>query len=52
MLNSYAAARSYHTGGIHVCLADGGVRFISENIDLNLWQALGSRGGSETVGDF
>ena len=52
MLSSYAAARSYHTGGIHVCLADGGVRFISENIDLNLWQALGSRGGSEAVGDF
>ncbi len=49
---AYAAARSYHTGGVHVCMADGAVRFASENMDLQLWQALGSRGGSEPVGDF
>ena len=52
VLTAFAAARSYHTGGVHVCMADGAVRFVSENIDLGVWQALGSRGGSEAIGDF
>ena len=47
-----AAARSYHTGGVHACLGDGSVRFFSDNIDLTLWQNLGSRGGGEVLGDF
>ncbi|MDZ4684088.1 MAG: DUF1559 domain-containing protein [Planctomycetaceae bacterium] len=47
-----AAARSYHTGGVHACLGDGAVRFFSDNIDLTLWQNLGSRGGAEVLGDF
>jgi prepilin-type N-terminal cleavage/methylation domain-containing protein len=47
-----AAARSYHTGGVHACLGDGAVRFFSDNIDLTLWQNLGSRGGGEVLGDF
>jgi len=48
----WAAARSYHPGGVHACLADGGVRFFSNNISLLTWQALGSRGGGESLGDF
>jgi prepilin-type N-terminal cleavage/methylation domain-containing protein len=52
MVSSFAAARSYHTGGVHGCMADGSVRFFSENIDLTVWQGLGSRGGSEVLGDF
>ncbi len=51
-LNQYAAARSDHAGGVHVCLGDGSVRFVSENIDLTTWRALGSRGGKESVGEF
>ncbi|HVV99282.1 MAG TPA: DUF1559 domain-containing protein, partial [Planctomycetaceae bacterium] len=50
--NLYAAARSYHIGGVHTGLADGSVRFVSENISLTIWQALGTRGGSEAVGNF
>ncbi|MCA9033548.1 MAG: DUF1559 domain-containing protein [Planctomycetaceae bacterium] len=46
------ASRSYHTGGTQVCLADGSVRFISENIDFNLFQGLGSSNGGETLGEF
>jgi prepilin-type N-terminal cleavage/methylation domain-containing protein len=47
------SARSYHTGGVTVGLADGSVRFISENIDLVLYNALGTRAGGEVVsGDF
>jgi hypothetical protein len=52
MLTAFAAARSYHTGGVHGCLADGSVRFFSENIDLTIWQGLGSRGGAERLGEF
>jgi hypothetical protein len=34
------------------CLADGSVRFFSNNINLLTWQNLGSRGGGESLGDF
>jgi prepilin-type N-terminal cleavage/methylation domain-containing protein len=43
---------SYHVGGAFFALGDGSVRFLSENIDLTLYQGLGSRNGSEVVGDF
>lgn len=46
------SARSEHTGGVHTMLADGSVRFVSSNIDTNLWRSVGSRNGSETVSDF
>jgi prepilin-type N-terminal cleavage/methylation domain-containing protein len=48
----YSAARSYHIGGVQAALADGSVRLFSDNIDLLLWQNLGSRGGGETLGEF
>jgi prepilin-type N-terminal cleavage/methylation domain-containing protein len=51
-LASFAGARSNHVGGVQACLADGSVRFVSENVDLRTWQSLGSRGGQETVGEF
>ena len=43
---------SYHTGGAAFCLADGSARFISENIDLELYRALGSRSGGEPTPAF
>jgi hypothetical protein len=43
---------SYHVGGAHFTMADGAVKFLSENIDLTLYQALGSRNGKEVIGDF
>ena len=43
---------SYHPGGVSVCFGDGNVKFISNNIDLLTWQALGSRGGAESMGQF
>ena len=45
-------ARSYHVGGAQVTLADGSVRFVSSNIARTTFQALGSRAGSETLGEF
>ncbi|GIX04747.1 MAG: prepilin-type N-terminal cleavage/methylation domain-containing protein [Planctomycetaceae bacterium] len=46
------AARSEHTGGVHTLLCDGSVRFVSENIDLRLWRALGTRAGGEPLSEF
>jgi prepilin-type N-terminal cleavage/methylation domain-containing protein len=37
---------SAHTGGAHVLMGDGAVRFASDNIDLNVWRAAGSAAGS------
>lgn len=46
------SARSRHIGGAHVLLADGSCRFASGNVDLNVWRAVGSRNGGESVSDF
>lgn len=46
------AARSRHTGGVHVLLCDGATRFISNSIDAVIWQGLGSRAGGEIPGEF
>lgn len=42
-------AGSDHRGGAHFCFADGAVRFLSENMDLNLYSNLGSLGESEII---
>ncbi|WP_437193614.1 DUF1559 family PulG-like putative transporter [Planctomicrobium sp. SH527] len=66
--NGFYSAGSRHTGGAHVLMGDGAVRFISENIstgnlsaDSNnltgqspygVWGALGTRNAGEVVGEF
>lgn len=45
-------ANSQHVGGVHLALCDGSVRFVSENLDLQTWRALGSVNGDEVVGEF
>jgi prepilin-type N-terminal cleavage/methylation domain-containing protein len=47
--NGVWAARSRHIGGAHHLFGDGAVRFISENIDFNVYQGLGSINGDEVV---
>ncbi len=46
------AARSRHTGGVHILLVDGSVKFATENIDWAIWQAVGARNDGVTVGDW
>ncbi|MFN3161819.1 MAG: DUF1559 domain-containing protein [Rubinisphaera brasiliensis] len=46
------SARSAHQGGVQTCLVDGSVRFVSENIFLDLWRALATRAGGEVLGEF
>ena len=43
---------SAHTGGAQFCLGDGSVRFISENIDKSVSQALATIQSGEVGGEF
>lgn len=45
-------ARSRHSGGVQVTMGDGSVRFVSENVDLTVWQRAGCRDEGETTGEF
>jgi prepilin-type N-terminal cleavage/methylation domain-containing protein len=48
---TYAAitTRSYHVGGVQTGLADGSVRFLSQNVSLQAWRALGTISGGEIL---
>ncbi|MDB5338151.1 MAG: hypothetical protein JWN70_3770 [Planctomycetaceae bacterium] len=50
-LNNNAAA-SMHVGGVHFVLGDGGVRFISQNIDGATYQLLAQMADGQVVGSF
>ncbi len=44
------SARSHHAGGAHVVMGDGAVRFASENISREVFQALGGRNDGKVAG--
>jgi prepilin-type N-terminal cleavage/methylation domain-containing protein/prepilin-type processing-associated H-X9-DG protein len=50
--NGIVGVRSYHTGGAHVTMADGAVRFVSSNVDTATFQRVGTRAGGEVLGDW
>lgn len=43
------AARSRHPGGVGTALCDGSVRFVSDNIPIDIWRALSTTKGGEVV---
>jgi prepilin-type N-terminal cleavage/methylation domain-containing protein len=47
--NIWAAARSRHLGGVNAVKADGAAGFISNSIDLGVWQAMATIAGGEPV---
>jgi len=49
MLYALRPPNSRHPGGVNVLFADGTVRFISGNIDLTVWMALGTVAGGEPI---
>ncbi len=40
-------SRSYHAGGVNCAFLDGSVRFISNDIDLSIWNAFGTHDGRD-----
>lgn len=50
-VKTYAAitARSHHDGGVFVSMMDGSVRFVSNAINRQVWQALSTRAGGELL---
>jgi prepilin-type N-terminal cleavage/methylation domain-containing protein/prepilin-type processing-associated H-X9-DG protein len=49
--NRYAFT-SHHSGGCQFAMADGSVRFISDDIPLATFRALGTRALGDTIGDI
>ncbi|MHB0960887.1 MAG: DUF1559 family PulG-like putative transporter [Pirellulaceae bacterium] len=49
---NFGSPYSFHSGGIHISLADGSVRFISEFIDIETLSGLTSINGREVAGAF
>jgi prepilin-type processing-associated H-X9-DG protein len=43
---------SAHEGGAHFAMADGSVRFVTENVDLAVYRAAATIAGAEAVQDF
>ena len=46
------SASSAHTGGVHLLMADGAVKFIASNVDHTTWVAAGTRNGGDKLGEF
>lgn len=50
--NVYAAARSFHAGGVNTAMADGSVRFFSETIDnVAVWRPLNTAQNGEVISE-
>ena len=47
---AHIAASSYHPGGVSVAFGDASTRFVNDNVDFAVWQAVGSRDGGESEG--
>jgi prepilin-type N-terminal cleavage/methylation domain-containing protein/prepilin-type processing-associated H-X9-DG protein len=45
----HISARSYHTGGVNVCFADGSVHFITNDVTFVNWVAMGTAAAGDTV---
>jgi prepilin-type N-terminal cleavage/methylation domain-containing protein len=43
---------SFHTGGIHIVLTDGSIRFLSDNVDFATFKLLAVRNDSQVIGEF
>jgi prepilin-type N-terminal cleavage/methylation domain-containing protein/prepilin-type processing-associated H-X9-DG protein len=48
-VGAYVGARSQHSDGVNVAMADGSVRFVTDSIDLATWRAMGTRDNGDMV---
>jgi prepilin-type N-terminal cleavage/methylation domain-containing protein len=49
---STLASRSRHPGGVTVALCDASVRFVANDVDIQVWRVHGSRAGQEVAGEL
>jgi prepilin-type processing-associated H-X9-DG protein len=49
--NGRKSARSRHPGGVNVVMADASLRFVTDDIALATWRAMGTMNGSEIVSE-
>jgi hypothetical protein len=47
--NTWASARSYHNQGVNASRGDGSVAFIADDIAPDVWRAMCTAAGEETV---
>ena len=45
-------SRSYHPGIVHAAMVDGSIRAVADSIQQEVWRALATREGRETISDF
>lgn len=48
----WTAARSRHPGGVNAAMCDASVRFVSDDVDLATWRAVGTTQGDEAYGSL
>ena len=48
--STFVNATSNHSGGVNCLMADGGVRFVKDSVDMRIWWGLGTRAGGEVIG--
>jgi len=48
----FRAARSRHTGGVHMTMCDGSTQYVSDGVSPQVWSAIGTRAGGEVVGEL
>lgn len=49
---AFQTSRSKHSGGVNICMADGSVRFVRDNIELQTWLNLLAMSDGNVLGDF
>lgn len=52
MAVGYKAARSRHSGGVNLLMADGSLRFVRDSVTAQVWRDAATRAGGEVPGDF
>ena len=47
--NHYHLSRSLHPGGVNVLMCDGSSHLVLDDVDLDIWKAMSTRDGGETI---
>jgi prepilin-type N-terminal cleavage/methylation domain-containing protein len=42
-------AASLHSGGVQVCMLDGAVQFVTDDVASDIWRAMSTRAGNENI---